>query len=194
MSVAGRSFSDEEILTGEWPIIATRPPVSPLPPASLTEGKSTGGSVVQFLDGFFGIRAWDELYDCDEYDDWLLPGVVARQRRLRRDIFNAQLHTSASEAARHVDVGPATIHLLLAYKGGSRPRIIDKPKIRALAERLRPLGGGSLDRRWRGLLRSVRARSDVAALRDAVDRLALELRIKDDILLECYPPFVVDWQ
>jgi hypothetical protein len=192
--VAGRSLSDEEIVTGEWPIVGSRRPAPPVSPSSLTDGRPTGGSVVDFLESFFGIAPWDSLFDCDEFDDWLLPDVRAEQRRLRREIFASEREKAAPNPVPTDADCPATIHLLVSYKGGPRPRIIDKPKIRSLAERLRPLarelwtGGGD------GYFDLFAHVEHVAAFREAVDRVSMELRIKDDTLLECYSPFVIDWK
>lgn len=191
--VACRSFSDDEILSGEWPLVGRREPDSALSDSQYVEGKSSGGSVVLFLESFFGLRPWDALFDCDEHDEWLLPEVVPQSRRLRRDIFKVQLRAAHGETPPRVDAGAATIHLLIAYKGGGRPRVIDKPKIRGVAERIRPVtqelwtGGGD------GFFDLFARVADVQALHAAFDRVAVELRIADDTILECYAPFDVDW-
>ncbi len=191
--IGGRSFSDHEILNGEWPIAGRRSPESSEQTEHVFGGKTSGGSVVGFLESFFGLRPWDSMFDCDEHDEWLLPGVIAGKRRLRRDIFNAQLRVLLGDPARRAEVGEATIHLTIAYKGGGRPRVIDKPKIRGVADRLRPVSQGLWTGGGDGFFDVFARVPSVEALRVAVDQAAVESRIKDDILLECYAPFDVDW-
>jgi hypothetical protein len=184
---------ETEISSGEWPVLGTRP-IRDVDVAALLareRGASSGAPcATDFVEAYAGLRAWDS-YDPREYELKLLPGVPPPpSRRYRRDIFEARLVAAFGRQPEAIHEGPAVLDVHIAYPGDGLPRLIDLPKSRQLAERMRAqvpgtsavtIGGG------RGFLDVFARTTDAAAGIRVVEQAAHDLRIHRETLVEAFP-------
>jgi len=189
---------DSEIVSGEWPVVATRgfrDLDSDALAARVRGSSSSGGTAVDFLEAYFGLRTWDAYGDPRYFDLMLLDGVNPGARCYKRDVFERRLVAAFGRIPTCVSEGPASIHVTLAYPGSGLPRLIDLPKPRQLAEKmLRSVpgatavetGGGA------GVFDLFVTTTDAAAACKAIEGAAAELRLNRDLILEAFPPISID--
>jgi hypothetical protein len=89
-----------EIVSGEWPIVGTRPVDVDVGALMAREARtsSSGGLLAWFLDAFHGFRLWDEMWDPQFYELMLLPGVAPPDsRRYLRDALRQRSSLPSGE-------------------------------------------------------------------------------------------------
>jgi hypothetical protein len=198
-AVGCRVVIDHEILTGEWPVVGTRAVDVDAAQALLSREQGTSSSaslLTAFVEAYLGLRPWDEFHDPRKNELLLLPGIPPPASRCYlRDLFERRLTASFGRLPAAVLEGPAVLDVHIAYPGNGLPRLIDLPKSRQLAARIRSdvrgasevfTGGG------RGFLDVFAATTDAAAGIRAVEAAARDLGIHRETMVEAFPTVKID--
>jgi hypothetical protein len=184
---------DSEIVSGEWPLVGTRLVREDTSALLRREAGTTssGGLFAWFLDAYFGIAPWDALFDPRHFELMLLPGVPPPvSRRYVRDLVERRMIEMHGRHPSPIVTGPGLLDVHIAYPGDGLPRLIDLPKSRQLAERMRRdvpgaatvvTGGG------RGFLDVFANTSDAASGVRAAETAARDLGIHRETMVEAFP-------
>jgi hypothetical protein len=153
--IAVFEVTSDEIYDGHWAVIGHRDPAYP---AALLDmlGRSYGAASTRaFYEAYYGLRAWDELYDPKDYERQLLPGVPVPQTvRYKRDFEKAAMAattTTTPAGAAHdageapaITEGPAVIHIEIKYPGEELPTIPLLKRREAIENALEAAGVGEV--------------------------------------------------
>lgn len=200
--VAARQVLDVELAAGTWPRVGHRA----LPAVDATtlveREQNRSGPVACILSSCLGVDPW-EMFDPHPHEPYLLPGVVLPHKKRRREVFERRVREVFGDRPRAGPTeGAATLHIVLAYRGGAAEvPILEVPKLRGLLrevsqlERLelpeaeRCVGGG-----FDGFFDVFAHVDDVARATARIDALAAARRLSQELYVERYAPFLFDWR
>jgi hypothetical protein len=146
--IAIADVTANDVKDGSWPIIGFRQPEYPEPLLDM-KGRSHTSNFSEFLlNAYYGLRAWDEMYDPLYYEKALLPGVpvpptVRYQRDFAKDAAACN-QTPTADAEPRVTEGPAEIHIEIKYPGDALPSIDLLHRRQALEDALEASGAGEV--------------------------------------------------
>lgn len=199
--LAARQILDVEIVSGMWPRLLSRP----LPPVDVakltTRERGRSGPIQTILGACLGFEPWEQ-FEPHPHERYLLDGVTPPRKRHRRTVFERRVLEVLGGARPACEEGPATLHVLVAYRGHSKevPNL-ELPKLTTLYREMgahappdlpheeRCLGGG-----FDGYLDLFLRTADVARALAHLDRVATSLGVTNDMLVERFPPFAFDWR
>jgi hypothetical protein len=186
------TLTDEELETGEWPIVAHRPAdysAFRIP----TDGAGTSHTATAgcgFLAACHGLEPWDGMFDPRYYEKLLIPGVpIPPTVRYKRD-FAGDAH--AAVAVPHpppVTEGPAQITIQIVYPGSGLPSTDLLRRRQELERRLEAAGAGEIEgaESGSGVMEIFLRTDEVRRAVPLVEKAAAELGFADDLLIETAP-------
>lgn len=200
--LAARQVLDLDLASGAWPKVGRRVLPDVDAGALVSRERARSGPIACILASCLGVEPW-EMFDPHPHEPYLLPSASVPFKRRRREVFERRVVEAFHGSPPATPMaGPATLHVLLGYRGGATEvPVLELPKLRALLREAQTLEhpdlpeeercvGGGFDGFFDVFVRV----ADVVAATQHLEAFALAQRLAKDLLVEAYPPFTFDWR
>lgn len=201
--IAARQTPDSDFASGAWPQIGRRPLPTVDADALTAREHARSGSIDCIVASCLGVDPW-EMFDPHPHEPYLLDGVVPPFKKRRREVFEQRVTEVFREGGRAPTApvaGAATLHVVMAYRGGAEVPVLELPKLRDALREVStlecaglPQGEGCVGGGYDGAFDVFVHVDDIQTALGRIDAFAIARSLTNDLYVEAYPRVLFDWR